>query len=145
MEYKLVNSGFGYVIRLDKGERLIRSLMKFADDENISGAFFYGIGAVKNATIGYRDESKEKKEYIVKEFLDCMELVSLNGNITLLDGQPYLHAHAVLGDDKMNAFGGHLQEAEIALTCEIFVHLQHDVQLVRKHDKETELNLLHFE
>ena len=43
-----------------------------------------------------------------------LELVSFEGNITLKDNQPFLHAHVVLSDHDMNTFGGHLFETTIA-------------------------------
>jgi len=142
MEHKKVKDG--YVIRLDKGEKLIASLISFAEKENIKGAFFYGVGALKNTRIGYAG-GKEKGTYVFLDFPEEKELVSLNGSISLKEGKPLIHAHGVLGDwnSEMRTIGGHIKEGEIAITAEIFMHLV-DTEMTRKFDEDTGLYLLSF-
>jgi hypothetical protein len=142
MKYKSTNSGFGYVIRLEKGEKLIESIKNFAEKENLDGGFFYGLGAVEDVFIGYYDLAK--KEYIFSEMQGTYELASLNGNIALSDNKVVVHAHGVLGDNNLNTVAGHIKEATVAITVEIFVHLQHGTEMKRLYDEKTGLNLLDF-
>lgn len=143
MIYKSTNSGFGYVIRLARGEEIISSLGSFAEKEDIKGAFFYGLGAVENVSIGRY--ILENKEYKFRQISGVYELASLNGNISMSDDGYIIHAHAVLGDQKLSSMAGHIKTADVAITCEIFVHLQHGVEMRRVYDDETGLNLLRFE
>lgn len=142
MKYKSTNSGFGYVARFEKGERLIESVKDMVRKEGIKGGFFYGLGALEDVEVGRFD--LEKKEYEFKSLLGVYELASLNGNIVIKDGEPIVHAHAVLGDKDLNAVAGHIREAKVAITSEIFIHLQHGVEMARAKDKETGLDLLEF-
>jgi predicted DNA-binding protein with PD1-like motif len=143
MKYKSTNSGFGYVIRLEKGEKLVESLQSFAEKENITGGFFYGLGAVEDVTIGRYDLEKNKYEF--RELESTYELASLNGNVALSGDGVVVHAHGVLGDNNLNAVAGHIKEATVAVTVEIFMHLQHGATMKRMLDDETGLNLLEFE
>lgn len=143
MEYKNVNSGFGYVIRLERGEKVASSLIQLAEKENITGAFFYGIGAVENSTIGRFNT--ETKEYEFQDIVEVMELVSVKGNVSRKDGKPVVHIHGVLADEALTPIAGHIKEATVAVTCEIFMHLQHGTEMVREHDDVIGIDTLHFE
>ena len=160
MQYKATNSGFGYVVRLEKGEKLIESLQSLAVKENIQGGFFYGLGAVEDVLIGRYD--LEKKEYEFSQMQGSYELASLNGNIArstssgqALSDEPnpdgsgrsggtVVHAHGVLGDSNLNTIAGHIKEATMAITVEIFIHLQHGTEMRRMFDEKTGLDLLDF-
>ncbi|MFH0931320.1 MAG: PPC domain-containing DNA-binding protein, partial [Candidatus Zixiibacteriota bacterium] len=69
MHYK--KFGNVYVLRLETGEEIIASLKRFVKKEKIEGGFFYGLGAVKNVTLGYFN--LEKKEYKEKTFKEGFE------------------------------------------------------------------------
>ena len=58
-----------------------------------------------------------------------VELLSLIGDVALKDGEPVVHAHAVVGKKDGTAHGGHSLEARIRPTCEVVLtespaHLQ---------------------
>ena len=78
-----------------------------------------GIGAVASTEIGAYDIVRKK--YIKKEFPNVAELISFEGNITLKENLPFLHAHVVLSDHDMNTYGGHLFETTIAAVGEFFL------------------------
>jgi predicted DNA-binding protein with PD1-like motif len=62
----------------------------------------------------------ETKQYERSVSLDeQVELLSLIGDITLKDGEPQVHAHAVIGKRDGTAHGGHLLEAHVRPTCEV--------------------------
>lgn len=42
-----------------------------------------------------------------------MEILSLKGNISIKDGEPFLHLHIVLSKEDFTCIGGHLYEAEV--------------------------------
>jgi predicted DNA-binding protein with PD1-like motif len=115
-------------------------LKKLAAAESIGMASLAGIGAVKDVTLGYLD--LDQKEYLKREFNgDSMELVSLAGNLALLDGEPVAHCHAVIGDREMRAFGGHLFQATVSVTVEIFLRV-YEGEIVRQFDPNFGANLI---
>ncbi len=108
-----------YFIHIEKDEKVMDTLTRFCESEGIDNAKISGIGAVKNTEIGAYDTIK--KEYIRKEFSDVLELVSYEGNITLKEGKPFVHAHVVLSDHDMKPYGGHLFETTVAAVGEFFL------------------------
>ena len=75
--------------------------------------------------------------------LHCGEITALIGNVSTKDGELYLHIHATLGDDKGLAHGGHLNEAVVSATCELFIR-KLDMVIERKADPKTGINLMVF-
>lgn len=128
-----------YLLRLDKGESLFKKLKSFCIDKKIYTGTLSAIGALKNSELGFYH--LDKKEYHKKVFENEAELLSLEGNISLLNGEPFLHIHVVLGDENFQAFGGHLFSAEIAVTCEVFLRVL-PAKLERSLNKTIGLNHL---
>lgn len=106
-----------YQLVLDRGDFVVESLTEFAREEGICAASFTGLGAVKDTTVGYYDLSS--REYRFMDYTADHEVVALVGNIALVDGEPFVHAHITLGDRDMRLVGGHLKEATVAVTLEI--------------------------
>lgn len=129
------------VIKLEKGEEIITTLLEFCDKYNIVLAQFSGIWATNDVTIWLFDTIS--KEYFSKEFHWNYEICSLMGNITIMDNKPYLHAHIVICDDQNNTYGWHLNKAVISATCEIFLQ-RIGWYVSREFDEEIGLNLMQF-
>lgn len=109
-----------WIIVLDKDQKLLSTLTDIIEKENIKGGHLSAIGAIKNAELGFYH--LDQKDYEKKLFdQGDFELVSLNGNVSLKDGQTYVHAHAALGKSDFSLIGGHLFEAEVAVTAEIYL------------------------
>jgi uncharacterized protein len=107
------------MVIVERGEKLVATLTEAFAVHKIEGGFISGLGALTQAELGYY--YLHKRDYLRKTFTDEYELISLTGNVALKDGKPFVHVHAVLGDDKFNAFGGHLFEAVSAVTAEVSV------------------------
>ena len=108
-----------YFIYIEKDEKVMHSLTKFCLNNNIQNGKISGIGAVKMTEIGAYDIVK--KEYLKKEYSDVFELVSFEGNVTLKENQPFVHAHVVLSNHNMATVGGHLFESTVAAVGEFFL------------------------
>ncbi len=106
-----------YVVRLDAGEKIVETLKALCERDAIGGGFFSGLGAVAEAEIGRFDPAV--KDYAWIKLTGPREIVSLYGNITRVDGRPFIHAHIALGDNTFAVKGGHLKEAVVSVTCEI--------------------------
>ncbi len=110
-----------YLIRLERGEELIASLIEFANSEQVKGGFLHGLGGAESASIGiYKIDTD--KQYHFTDFEEELEVISLNGNIaTDADDQVMVHCHATISGADLKTFGGHVKKMVIAGTCEIFV------------------------
>lgn len=104
---------------LDRGEKLIATLTPALELLKLRGGLINGLGALREVQLGYYE--LHRKDYIRKTFSDDHELISLNGNITLKDGKPFIHVHAALGNADFAVVGGHLFEAVVAVTVEVSV------------------------
>lgn len=109
-----------WLVVLDRGQMILESLNQIAAKENILGGHLSAIGALQKPELGFYE--LHEKNYIRKTFdSGDFELISMNGNISLKDGQPYVHAHAALGLADFSVIGGHLFDAEVAVTAEIYI------------------------
>jgi hypothetical protein len=139
MIYKIF--GNTAVVRIDRGEEIVSCVKKLCEKENIRLASITALGAVDHIAIGlYRvSEKKYFKTTIDKE----MEMTSLIGNVTTKDGEIYLHFHANFAGEDGKVFGGHLNEAVVSGTCEMFITILNG-KIERECDNVTGLNILSF-
>lgn len=137
MTYK--KFGSNYVIRLEKGEELVKEVLDFCRDNKIKAGFMTGLGGLTSALVGYYNLNRKK--YIFRNVKDAVELVSLNGNVAEVGGELALHMHAAVSDRRNKVHGGHLKEAEVGGTCEIYL-MAFDGPMQRKMDEEIGLPLL---
>jgi len=121
-----------YTVRLDAGEKIIEALTALCERDGIGGGHFSGIGSAREAEIGWFDAGA--KAYIWTGVPGPSEIVSLTGNITRVEGRPFVHAHIALAGKDSAVKGGHLKEAVVAVTCEItLVRFRDDI--ARKKDE----------
>ena len=139
MQYK--QFGNTYMVRMDLGEEIAGNLKKLCEDEQIRLGRVEAIGATDHAVIGVYDLGK--KEYYPEQIDEFMEIASLNGNITAMDGKPYIHLHATLADQRHGIHGGHVIEMRVGATCEMFVIVL-DGKVKRQKDETLGINLWTF-
>ena len=70
-----------------------------------------------------------------------MELTSLSGNVSSMDGEVYLHLHANFANEQNIVRGGHLNEATVSATAEIFITQTPGI-IGRYFDEKIGLNLM---
>lgn len=131
----------GWSVRLDLDEPLFQSLEKIAAEHEWESGFIWGLGALKNCELGFYH--LHKKEYDRRMFKDEAELLSLVGNLAMVEGKPFFHLHAVLGGSDFKCFGGHLFSADVAVTCELF-YTEQDFYAQRVHNDTIGLKHLDF-
>lgn len=127
-----------FVIRAEHDSDLIQYITQFAEDNKINIGTFTAIGALKNAKLGYYGQKEH--EYQEMKITSPHEIASCIGNISLKDGKPFVHAHAVLADESGETKAGHLIEGTV-FAAEIHLHELKGVKLERKHDDVTDLSL----
>jgi len=137
MQYEKIEHGI--VLILKSGDEIIKSLEKLTKRETIQSGCIRGIGAIRDAELGFYDV--QNKKYIKDMFKGHFELITLSGNISYFEGKPVIHCHGVIGDKEHNLYGGHIFQATVTATVEIFVQVSHD-RLERKFDDKIGLNLI---
>jgi len=128
-----------YFIRLERGEKIIETLKYFCSKNKIKCGYFYGIGALDEAELAHY--TVESKKYASKTFKQPLEIVNMNGNVTTMNKDIYLHCHITLSDEEMKGIAGHLKEGKISPTCEIIL-IKLNTNINRKYDNLIGLNLL---
>jgi len=102
------------VRRLPVGAALLEELNRLAREEGVTLGAGSGIGALHRAAVGIF--VPEEGQYKVNTFEEEMEICALTGNVSLKEGEPFVHAHLALSDREGRGFGGHVMPG-----CEIFV------------------------
>ena len=143
MQSKIVNIKKAVVARLDAGDDLMLALKEVAQKNGIKSAFFTLIGGLKKISYGLYEDGSYR--HIVLEAKHCFEVLPTAGNVTLKDGELFVHSHLTAADEKNGtAFGGHLMEGSIVYPfAEVFMQ-EIDVELVRQHDPKTNLFPIEF-
>ena len=106
-------------VSIDKGELVNQKLLEVAQQENLTSGWINGLGAISSIEIGYWDI--EKKIYEKQKFNNDYELLSLIGNVSLVDNKPFVHTHISFSDTSFKVFGGHLFDAEVIAAAEFCI------------------------
>ena len=125
-------------MRVKHDSEMINFVTEFAEKNAIMTATFTAIGALKCAKLGFYDQ--EKHEYLETLLSAPQEIASCVGNISLKEGKPFVHAHAVLADRKGNTKAGHLLEGKV-FAAEVHLTELVGAKIVRKNDAVTGLSL----
>lgn len=137
MQYTPYDKGF--LIRIDRKEEVTSTLTKFLEENEIQAGSVQGLGALKDVELGFYD--LEARTYLRKTIPETVELIQYMGNITLLEGKPFIHAHAVVSGSDFIARSGHFFEGVVAVTGEFLV-TPADWNVNRAMDEEVGLNLM---
>ncbi len=138
MRARRVESGRNFIIRAEHDSDLLEFVADFAKENKIMLAGFTAIGALKSTKLGFYDQ--QKHEYVEHSLLVPLELASCIGNVSLKDGEPFVHAHVVLSDKEGNVRAGHLLAGQV-FAAEIHLTEYLGEEVVRKPDAVTGLAL----
>ena len=102
--------------RMVAGESVHDALIALCRQHGVRGGFVVsGIGMLADPELGYFvGEGRYERRAIPGRF----ELLALCGNVSLRDGEPMAHLHAMLANEDLGVFGGHLFSASVGLTLE---------------------------
>lgn len=129
----------GYLVRLFPGEEVAASLLQLAESKNLPSAALSGIGGVDEIEIGYFD--LKKNEYLHKTIREELEMVSLLGNLSYIDGKPFYHLHGTFGTRSFQTISGHVFRAVISITAEIHLKVFSE-KITRSFGPQFQINLL---
>ena len=136
---KLLETGGRFLVRFDPGETLPEALVELARTQGWRTASLQGLGAVHKVVLAYYD--LQVRQYLKFPVEGIVELVSLTGNLSSVDGVPTWHLHAAVADRTGALKGGHLVALEVAITLECWIHPA-DRTVTRRLDERSGLNLL---
>ena len=126
------------MLRVEHDSDLIGFVTEFAKKNSIALGSFTAIGALKSAKLGFYEQ--QKHEYLETELRVPLEIASCLGNVSLKDGEPFVHAHAVLADQSENVRAGHLLGGRV-FAAEVHLTELLGEAVVRKPDAVTGLSL----
>lgn len=123
MRVKLLHEDAGkrmFAVVLKTGDEVMSCLEAFAKSHKLASAQITAIGAMSTAELAFFDWAT--KEYHPIEVDQQVEVASLIGDIALSpEGEPAVHAHAVLGRKDGSTSAGHLRKGHVRPTLECIV------------------------
>jgi uncharacterized protein len=142
MKVRLLSESAGlknYAIVFAKGDEVTSGLTDFARQYQVKSARFTAIGAFSNATVAWFDDSR--KQFKLIPIKEQVELVSMIGDVALSNNKPAVHTHVALASSDGTVRGGHLIEARVFPTLELFL-TAYTTPLEKKLDESTGLMLI---
>src|SRR6478672_7449990 len=141
MKVQLIRDGDAkeYAVIFAKGDEAFSGLMEFAEKYHVASGHFTAIGALSRATLTWFD--LQRKMYRKIPINEQVEVLSMIGDFALYQGKSALHTHMTVGHRDGRTSGGHVIEAVVSPTLEVFVTVD-PVALEKKHDPETGLALI---
>ena len=142
MKFRLLAENGGvkrYVVVLAKGDEVMSGLTDFARQNKVTSASFTAIGAFSHATVAWFDDSR--KEFKLIPIKQQVELVSMIGNIALVNDKPVVHTHVSVASSDGTVRGGHVIDAFVFPTLELFITV-YPTPLHKQPDQATGLELI---
>ncbi|TES83563.1 MAG: DUF296 domain-containing protein [Hadesarchaea archaeon] len=127
--------------RLKHNSSFVKSTLNFVKEKRVTMAVFTVIGAVKKAKLACYDHVKHEYQQIKLD--KPLEIASCFGNLSLKDGKPFVHVHAVLSDAAGKTYAGHLINATV-FAAELHLQELRGNKLEREYDQTTGLALWEF-
>lgn len=143
MRFKQIDSGpKTFVLVFQTGDEIAATLSRFATEQSLAAASFKAVGGLSSCRLAWFNWETKKYEPSVT-LGEQLELTSLIGNVAFAEaeGKPVVHAHAIVAKRDGTAHGGHLLEACVRPTCELFL-TESPATLHKYPDAESGLALL---
>lgn len=134
-----MNAGATYMVRLATEADLLGGLEDFVRENGIQGGWITYLGAVRSASLRYYDQAEQ--EYCDFHIHRPLEVLAGTGNISLLDGDPFIHTHAQFADEQGRGFGGHVNYGCEVWAIEARIEVVTGDIPIREFDERTGLHL----
>jgi predicted DNA-binding protein with PD1-like motif len=121
-------------VRLDRGTDMLQGLNEAAGKLGIEAGTVQVIGAVTELVVGYFDQGR--KEYRTTSIPSSFEIGSGIGNVSIKEGQPFVHLHVVATGPDGAAIGGHLMEGTKVYVVEAYFRRLGGPPPVREQDDD---------
>jgi predicted DNA-binding protein with PD1-like motif len=131
--------GMAAMGRLSLGADLLDELTEMVATLEIQAGTLQVIGAVSTLVLGYFHQ--DRQEYETLNTAGQWEIASGLGNISIRDGEPFVHLHVVASGSDGQAVGGHLMAGTTVFAAEAYVRALDGDAPVRVPDDPTGLTL----
>jgi len=131
---QVLRDGRQVLIRMDPGEEMIETLTRWARSNGSPSATITGLGAVRDVSLGFFD--LKKRRYAEIPVPREVEIVSLDGSLATMEGEPHVHLHVVVSSSGGSCVAGHLFKAVVSITAELHLTVL-DKPIHRIRDPET--------
>jgi predicted DNA-binding protein with PD1-like motif len=142
LQHRLIHTGASgeksYALIFAVGDEVLSGVTEFAENEGIQSGHLSAIGGFRHGLFGWFDEQQKAFRNIRVD--QQVEVCSLLGDIGLADGKPQVHIHGVVAFSSGETRGGHLLEAYVGPTLELFLTTWPE-KLIKIHHEETDLTL----
>jgi len=131
-----------HFLKLEKGDDILSSIIKYCENKELKSGALLGLGAVEKASLGFFDMNS--KTYLKNNYDFNAEIVNCTGNIAQngKTGEYMAHIHMIIGDREGRTYGGHVLPGNpISVTGE-FIIIETDSLLKRRTDNDFNLLLL---
>lgn len=127
------------LVRLPKGADLLTALKDACTARGITKAAIQVIGALECAKLGYY--LQDERRYIDYALPEHCEILCGAGNVSLKDGQAFVHLHLSLSKSDGSCLGGHAMEGCPVFAAEAVLLPVPGAELARGFDEATGLFL----
>jgi len=125
-----------WVLKFRDGEDLLESLADLARGERLTSGFVVSaVGMLRDVELGYFSG----EGYVKKQLQGPFELLGMQGNISRLKEDPWVHVHCMLADSELGTVGGHLFRAAVNVACEMCIIKTTNIELSRMKNQDTGL------
>jgi predicted DNA-binding protein with PD1-like motif len=107
------DDGKAAFVSLERGEDLLDGLNRAVQELGLRAATLQVIGGLEAGKVGYFDSQAKQYREIAT---DHVEIAAGLGNVSLRDGEPFIHLHLALSGPTGATIGGHALEG-----CKAFV------------------------
>jgi uncharacterized protein len=104
-------------VSLERGEDLLDGLGRAVAELGLKAATLQVIGALEESTLGYFDPKAGEYRSVSTGHV---EIASGLGNVSLRDGEPFIHLHLVVSGPDGAAVGGHAMDGCRAFVVEAY-------------------------
>lgn len=110
-----------YQVGFSTGDEVLSGLTDLAKAEGIRSAQITGLGGLSTALLAFGDPSIGSFVFKLIPIDDKSELVSLDGTVSMRDGEPNVHLHAVVALSDGSTRGGHVLELHVDPVAEVTI------------------------
>jgi predicted DNA-binding protein with PD1-like motif len=112
------DDGRASFVSLERGEDLLAGLNAAVAELGYRAATLQVIGGLDQAVVGYYDDQAE--EYVPTR-TGHVEIAAGLGNVSVRDGESFIHLHLVVSERDGRALGGHAMEGCTAYVVEAYL------------------------
>ncbi|MFH0789962.1 MAG: PPC domain-containing DNA-binding protein [Pseudomonadota bacterium] len=128
-----------FMERLPYEGDLLKVLNAFCREEQIKTGYLSVIGAAKCGVFSAYNQGKQVYETVTLK--EELEITNCQGNVSLLEGEPFVHAHISFSRADGQTLAGHLMEGTILFAGELVLREFLGPDRIRRKDPVTGLNL----